>query len=171
MPRTHKPNENNHWSPIFPLLPRAVFSSLALWRHYIWSVKLRNRRVLVSLRHILRLFLQAQIDIKWYSVVISNRAYRFSATGIWDVMCKECSTFRFEAQQYPIIKLSEPVFSFNSSMPSTTYIHQQTRPSFYQKMTCPLLDTRVSSEGMLAYCWLDPLEQISRIHSINTPWT
>ena len=49
---------------ISPLLPRAVFSDLVLWRHHNWSVTSREGDILVLLRHIRRLLWHAQIGAK-----------------------------------------------------------------------------------------------------------
>ena len=50
--------------PILPLLLGAVFSDLALWRHYSCSVTSRKRGLLALWRHIRRLYLHAQIGAK-----------------------------------------------------------------------------------------------------------
>ena len=57
-------SKNNHWSLIWQLSSRTVFSDLALWRHHSWSVTSRERDILALWRHIRRLFLQAQIGTK-----------------------------------------------------------------------------------------------------------
>ena len=49
----------------------------------------------------------------------------------------------------------------NSVRPHDTYMHQETRPSLVQKMTCHLLGTKALSGPMLACFQLEPLEQTS----------
>ena len=63
-PWTHNSVKNNHRLPILPLSLRMVFSDLALWRHYIWSVMSRERGLLALWRHFCRLFFHAQIGAK-----------------------------------------------------------------------------------------------------------
>ena len=48
----------------FAMLPRAVFSDLALWRHHNWSVTSCEREILVLWRHTRRLLLHVQIGAK-----------------------------------------------------------------------------------------------------------
>ena len=64
MSSTHKSPKNYHRVLISPLLPRAVFSDLVLWRHHNWSVTSREGEILVLWRHICRLLLHAQIGAK-----------------------------------------------------------------------------------------------------------
>ena len=47
-----------------PMLPRTVFSDLAMWCNHSWSVTSRTRQVLALWRHIRQLFLRTQIDAK-----------------------------------------------------------------------------------------------------------
>ena len=56
--------KNYHRALISPFLPRAVFSELALWRHYNWSVTSCEHEILVLWRHIRRLSLHMQIGAK-----------------------------------------------------------------------------------------------------------
>ena len=55
---------NSAESLISPLSPRTVFSNLALWRHRSRSVTSCEREVTALWRHIRRLFLHAQIDVR-----------------------------------------------------------------------------------------------------------
>ena len=64
MPWTHRSAKNYHQALISPLLPRAVFSDLALWCHYNWSVTSCKREILVLWHHILRLSLHVQTGAK-----------------------------------------------------------------------------------------------------------
>ena len=61
---THSSAKINYRSLILPLFPRTVFSYLALWRHYSWSVTSLEHGVLALWRHIHRLFRHVQIDKK-----------------------------------------------------------------------------------------------------------
>ena len=60
----HSFAKNNHRSFISSLLPRKVFSALALWRHHNRSVTSREHEILALWRHIRRLFLHAPIGAK-----------------------------------------------------------------------------------------------------------
>ena len=61
---THNSTKTSYRSLISPLLPRTVFSDLALWRHHSWSVTSSEREVLALQRHIRRLFLRVQNGAK-----------------------------------------------------------------------------------------------------------
>ena len=66
---THNLTENNYRFPISPLSLRTVFSDLALWCHYSWSVTSCKHRLLALWCHICRLFLHMQIACKkWKSL-------------------------------------------------------------------------------------------------------
>ena len=60
----HNSAQNNHRLLNSPLSPRTIVSDVALWRHYSWSMTSHKREVLALWRHILRLFLHAQIATK-----------------------------------------------------------------------------------------------------------
>ena len=78
---THKSAKNYHRALIIlisPLLPRAVFSDLALWRHQNWSVTSREREILVLWRHIRRL--TQKLAQRRSSLLNNSREYQYPAT-------------------------------------------------------------------------------------------
>ena len=76
MSRARNSAKNNYRPLISSLTHRTVFSDLALWRQYSWSVTSPKRQVLAFWHHICRLFLEAQIGAK-SSLMNNNREYRF----------------------------------------------------------------------------------------------
>ena len=87
-PETHSFAKNNNRSLISPLSPKAVFSDLALWRHYSWSMTSRECGVLALWRHIRRLFLR-KLAQRRSSLVNNSREYRFLTTrysrlSVWE---------------------------------------------------------------------------------------
>ena len=77
MSSMHNSFKSNHQSFISQLSPRTVFSDLALWRHYGWSMMSRVREALAFWRHIRRLFLY----MKWQDSVMTF-------VGMMIVVCK-----------------------------------------------------------------------------------
>ena len=81
---------------------------------------------------------------------IITRGARWSNLKLWYLsMFHECAHY--------LIKL----VSFNSLRPSDEYMSQYTRPILDQIMACGLIGTKPLSEPVLAYCQLNPWEQIT----------
>ena len=152
MPGTCKLSQNNHRSPISPLLTRMAFSSLALWHCHCWPVKLGKCEVQVLLSHICWLFLHVDIGAKLIVDIhlwITSMNIHFMSPGNDGIVCKKFSCLR---------EILMSVISNPDCIPASNSIH-------------PLIDMWIVSYYLLSL--KESKEQIREWHPLKTPktWT
>ena len=111
---THRSTTNYHWVLNSPLLPRAVFSDLALWHHYNWSVASCER---ARYWYCDIIFVDCKLAQRRSSLVNNIREYRYPATRYSQLSMQDnLSTFITSLSSLWLILANEhPVTAVNKT--------------------------------------------------------